>query len=143
VPDLIGKMDEKWIGGHNTRKFGEDAFRMGLSLKPSEYLDRNCFFGISTPGEWEIERREAIGLTNFMWGNDLPHPEGTFPYTKFWIRERFKDVPEEQARRMLGLTAAGLYRLDLAALEPIVDKIGPSEDEVHGNAPLERVPAHV
>ena len=35
VPDLIRKMDEKWVGGHNTRKFG-DAFRQGLSMKPSE-----------------------------------------------------------------------------------------------------------
>ena len=49
VPDLIRKMDEKWVGGHNTRKFG-DAFRARLSMKPSDYLDRNCFFAASTPG---------------------------------------------------------------------------------------------
>ena len=78
VPDQIRKMDEKWIGGHNTRKFGE-AFRQGLSMKPSEYLDRNCFLAASTPGEDDIERRHLIGVGNLMWGNDLPHPEGTFP----------------------------------------------------------------
>ena len=48
VPDVIRKMDEKWVGGHNTRKFG-DAFRETLAMKPSEYLNRNCFFGVSTP----------------------------------------------------------------------------------------------
>jgi hypothetical protein len=75
-----------------------------------------------------------------MWGNDLPHPEGTFPYTRFWIRERFRDVPEEEARRILGLTAAELYGVDVEALEPLVDKIGPSLDEVHGDAPVGPVP---
>ena len=51
-------------------------------MKPSEYLDRNCFFGVSTPGVDDIERRHLIGVGNMMWGNDLPHPEGTYPYTR-------------------------------------------------------------
>ena len=79
VPDQIRKMDEKWVGGHNPREFG-DAFRQELSMKPSDYLNRNCFFAASTPGEDDIDRRYDIGLGNLMWGNDLPHPEGTFPY---------------------------------------------------------------
>jgi predicted TIM-barrel fold metal-dependent hydrolase len=140
VPDQIRKMDEKWIGGHNTRKFG-DAFRDGLTMKPSDYLDRNCFFGASTPGVDDIERRHEIGIGNLMWGNDLPHPEGTFPYTRFWIRERFRDVPEDETGRILGLTAARVYGVDVDALQPLVDKIGPTLDEVHGDAPVERVPA--
>ena len=78
-----------------------------------------------------------------MWGNDLPHPEGTFPYTRFWIRERFQDVPEDETRRILGLTAAEVYGVDLGALAPLVDRIGPTVDEVHGNAPIERVPSGV
>ena len=101
VPDQIRKMDEKWVGGHNTRKFG-DAFRQGLSMKPSEYLDRNCFFAASTPGVDDIERRHLIGVGNLMWGNDLPHPEGTFPYTRYWIRERFKGRPDDETRRSWG-----------------------------------------
>lgn len=142
VPDQIRKMDEKWVGGHNTRKFG-NAFREELSMKPSEYLNRNCFFAASTPGEDDIERRHLIGIGNLMWGNDLPHPEGTFPYTRYWIRERFRDVPQDEARRILGLTAADLYGVDVAALQPVVDRIGPTVDEVHGDVPVGRVPAGV
>jgi predicted TIM-barrel fold metal-dependent hydrolase len=140
VPDQIRKMDEKWIGGHNTRKFG-DAFRQDLSMKPSEYLDRNCFFGASTPGVDDIERRHQIGVGNLMWGNDLPHPEGTFPYTRFWIRERFRELPDDEVRAILGLTAAEVYGVDTDALAPLVDKIGPAPADVHGDTPLERVPA--
>jgi predicted TIM-barrel fold metal-dependent hydrolase len=139
VPDQIRKMDEKWIGGHNTRKFG-DAFRLDLSMKPSEYLDRNCFFGASTPGVDDIARRHEIGIGNLMWGNDLPHPEGTFPYTRHWIRERFRDVADDEVRLMLGQTAADVYGVDTESLQPLVDKIGPTPDEVHGDAILERVP---
>jgi hypothetical protein len=78
-----------------------------------------------------------------MWGNDLPHPEGTFPYTRYWIRERFKNVPEDETRRMLGLTAAEVYGVDLDTLAPLVERICPTTEEVHGDVPLERVPAHV
>jgi predicted TIM-barrel fold metal-dependent hydrolase len=142
VPDQIRKMDEKWVGGHNTRKFG-DAFREVLSMKPSDYLDRNCFFAASTPGEDDIDRRHLIGLGNLMWGNDLPHPEGTFPYTRYWIRERFKDVPEDETRRILGLTAAEVYTVDLDAIRPLVERIGPTTDEIHGDAHIRRIPAGV
>ncbi len=39
----IRKVDEKWIGGHYTRKFG-DTFRQDLLMRPSERRDRNCCF---------------------------------------------------------------------------------------------------
>jgi len=130
VPDLVKRMDEKWVGGHNTRKFG-DVFKHDLSMKPSEYVNRNCFFAASTPGVDEIERRHEIGVDNLLWGNDLPHPEGTYPHTRKWITERFRDVPEEEARKILGLNAAGLYRVDTAALVDVVDRIGPTVDDIH------------
>jgi predicted TIM-barrel fold metal-dependent hydrolase len=133
--DLRRKMDEKWHGAHNTRKMGS-LFRDAIPNPPSFYLDRNCFFGASTPGEDDMAFRELVGVDNIMWGNDLPHPEGTFPYTRWWVRERFRDVPEDQARRMLGRTAARVYDLDVPALEAVAARIGPTLDEVHGDADL-------
>jgi Amidohydrolase len=124
-------MDEKWEGAHNTRKFG-DAFRLDLSMKPSDYVDRNCFFAASTPGKDEIDRRHEIGVGNLMWGNDLPHPEGTYPHTRQWIATRFRDVPPEETARILGGTAAEVYGVDPGALAPLVDRIGPAPADVHG-----------
>ncbi len=131
VPDLVQRMDEKWVGAHNTRKFG-DVFKQGLSRRPSEYVDGNCFFAASTPGVEEIDRRHDIGVGNLLWGNDLPHPEGTYPHTRKWIAERFRDVPEDEARRILGTNAADLYRVDVDALADVVDRIGPEPADVHG-----------
>ncbi|MDH4170898.1 MAG: amidohydrolase [Acidimicrobiia bacterium] len=140
VPDVIRKMDEKWHGYHNTKKMGS-LFTDALPNPPRFYLDRNCFFGASTPAPDDIERRHDVGVDNIMWGNDMPHPEGTFPYTHYFVRERFKDVPEDEARRMLGLTAAKLYALDVEALRPFADRIGPTFEEVHGGDVVLDAPA--
>jgi predicted TIM-barrel fold metal-dependent hydrolase len=140
APDILAKMDEKYLGGHNTEKLG-NVFTEHLSMKPSEYFDRSCWLAASTPGVEDMARRTQIGVGNVLWGNDLPHPEGTFPFTRHWIRERFRDVPPDEARRMLGENALGVYGLDRGVLAAIAERIGPTADEVHGDAPLARVPA--
>ncbi len=45
---------------------------------------------------------------------------------------------------MLGLTAAEVYGVDTAAVRPLVDRIGPTFEEVHGedvvlDAPVEAI----
>jgi hypothetical protein len=75
-----------------------------------------------------------------LWGNDFPHPEGTFPYTRERIRLRFKDLPVDETRRMLGLNAARVYGLDVDALAPLVERIGPRVADVHGDAALQDIP---
>jgi hypothetical protein len=136
VPDLVKRMDEKWHGAHNTRKFG-DIFKDGLSMPPSAYVDRNVSIAASTPGVDELGRRHDIGIGNLMWGNDLPHPEGTYPHTRHWIAARFGEVPEDETRRLLGLNAAELYRVDVDALAALVDRIGPTTQDVQRGAALE------
>jgi predicted TIM-barrel fold metal-dependent hydrolase len=138
LPDIMVKMDEKFVGGHNTEKLG-NVFRENLSMKPSEYFDRNCFLAASTPGVEDVARRHEVGVGNLLWGNDFPHPEGTFPYTRERVRQRFKDVPRAEAERILGHNAAELYGIDVGALAPLVERIGPSVDEIHGDIPLQEI----
>lgn len=132
VPDLVKRMDEKWIGGHTTRKFGEKVFKDGLSMRPGEYLDRNCFLAASTPTMDDIERRHEIGVGNILWGNDLPHPEGTYPHTRRWIADRFGDVDPTETRQILGDNAITLYGFDRDRLAEVADRIGPTVADVHG-----------
>ena len=49
-----------------------------------------------------------------MWGNDFPHPEGTWPHTREWLKETFWDCPEEDTRRILGHNALEFYGFDAA-----------------------------
>jgi hypothetical protein len=71
-----------------------------------------------------------------MWGNDFPHPEGTWPHTRKAIAEAFADVPPDEATRMLGANAAAVYRFDVGKLQPLAARIGPSRTDVHGASAL-------
>jgi predicted TIM-barrel fold metal-dependent hydrolase len=103
-----------------------------MQLKPSEYWQRNCFVAPSSPHTCEIEMRKEIGLEQFIFGTDYPHPEGTWPQTKDWIRYTFKDVPEAESRLMLGENALRAYNIDRAPLDKIAARIGPKPVEVLG-----------
>ena len=132
MPDIIDRMDSKWIGDHATRKFGPSAFRAELAMKPSEYFHRNCFMAASVMGDIEVERRHRIGLDNLMWGSDYPHPEGSWPRTRDWLRDRFHDVPVDETRKILGTNALNVYNFDADALAPHVARIGPTVKDLHG-----------
>jgi hypothetical protein len=101
-----------------------------LTMSPSEYFDRNCFIGASNTKRRELGMRYEIGVDNILWGNDFPHPEGTWPMTRQWLQRTFHDIPVDETRRMLGLSAAEIYGFDLDALRPIANEIGPTPDEL-------------
>ena len=62
--------------------------------------------GASNTRRRELARRYEIGVGNIMWGNDFPHPEGTWPHTREWLRKVFCDLPVDETRAMLGGNAA-------------------------------------
>jgi hypothetical protein len=77
-----------------------------------------------------LARRYEIGVGNLMWGNDFPHPEGTWPHTREWLRDAFHDIPVDETQQILGLNAAELYGFDEKALRPLADQVGPTPDEL-------------
>jgi predicted TIM-barrel fold metal-dependent hydrolase len=129
LPDIVDRMDSAWDGNHSTRKF-DNAYHDALAEKPSSYVDRNCFLATQMTA-LEVERRHQIGVGNVLWGNDFPHPEGTWPHTREWLRIRFHDVPEDETRQILGLNALQGYDLDEDALQAVADRIGPTPEEIH------------
>lgn len=133
LPGIVKRMDEKWHGGHNTEKLGK-AFTESVRRPPSDYFGTNIFLGASTPSREEIEMRHQIKVDAFLWGNDFPHPEGTWPFTRKSIRDSFYDVDRDEAAKMLGGNAAEVYRFDVAKLSPIAERVGPSVEEVHARA---------
>ena len=127
VPDLLWRADLVFERDHGSKKLGK-ALDANLTMRPSEYFDRNCFIGASNTQRKELARRYEIGVGNIMWGNDFPHPEGTWPHTAEFLASAFGDIPEDETRRMLGLTAAEVYGFDTEALQPLVDRIGPTAE---------------
>jgi hypothetical protein len=78
----------------------------------------------------EVDRRDQIGVDRIMWGADLPHLEGTYPYSREALRAAFAGVPPDEVRQMVGGTAAAVYSFDVEALQRVADQIGPTVEEI-------------
>jgi len=128
VSDMRRRMDENWEGAYALRKFGSQKT---LPEKPSFYLDRNCWLG-SQLSKTCVARRHEIGVNNLMFGSDFPHPEGTWPHTHRWMRDRLEGVPRDEFEKIVGLNALDMYPFDQKKLREIADRIGPTFEEVMG-----------
>jgi predicted TIM-barrel fold metal-dependent hydrolase len=126
--DMLWRVDMMATREHGMRKL-VDA-KGTLTMLPSEYFDRNCKIGSSNTRRRELGRRYEIGVGNIMWGNDFPHPEGTWPYTREFLKDRFWDIPADETAQMLGLNQVDFYGFDLDALQSVADRIGPSPEEL-------------
>ena len=129
VPDLLWSSDIVYDREHAAKKLGSQL-TAHLPMRPSEYFDRNCFIGASNTRRRELARRYEIGVPNLMWGNDFPHPEGTWPHTKEWLRNAFHDIPVDETQQMLGANAADCYHFDADALRPLADRFGPTPEDL-------------
>jgi len=127
--DLLWTSDIAYDREHASRKLG-GQLSQNLTMRPSEYFDRNCFIGASNTRRRELARRYEIGIGNLMWGNDFPHPEGTWPHTKEWLRGAFWDLPVDETETILGGAAAACYGFDVDALRPVAERIGPTPAEL-------------
>jgi predicted TIM-barrel fold metal-dependent hydrolase len=104
--------------------------------KPSEYWERNCLAGASFIHKSEVEMRHEIGVETLLFGRDYPHPEGTWPHTREWLRAAFVGVPEDELRLILGGNAVRFFGLDEDRLAAIAKRIGPTVAEVVGGQPV-------
>jgi predicted TIM-barrel fold metal-dependent hydrolase len=119
VPGMLWFWDRLFLG----QKGAEKLASLGITTMPSEQFDRNCFIGASNTKRREIAMRYEIGLDNMLWGNDFPHPEGTWPHSREWLFKTYHDVPVAETRRMIGEAAAEIYGFDIAKLRPIAERI--------------------
>jgi len=129
APDLLWSSDIVYDREHAAKKLGSQL-TAHLSMRPSEYFDRNCFIGASNTRRRELGRRYEIGVGNLMWGNDFPHPEGTWPHTREWLRRAFFDIPVDETQQILGTNAAECYHFDVDALRPLADRFGPTPEDL-------------
>jgi predicted TIM-barrel fold metal-dependent hydrolase len=79
-----------------------------LSLMPSELIRRQ---GHATfmYDPVAINNRHVTGIETLMWGNDYPHPEGTWPSSQDISAKQFDGVPDDEVRRIVGGTAIDVF----------------------------------
>lgn len=126
VPSMLEMMDVRASVKHTSGKLGD--FRSNLTMKPSEYFDRNCWLSASALfDEGSTAVRQDIGMDNIMWGTDFPHPEGCWPQTREKMLRYMTGIPEDELTKMLGTNAIKCYDLDAAALSEIANRVGPEK----------------
>ncbi len=104
----------------------------GARRKPSEYWGTSVVAGASFIHKVEVEMRHEIGLESILFGRDFPHPEGTWPHTREWLRDAFAGVPEDEVRSILGGNAVRFFGLDEVRLAEFAKRIGPTVEEING-----------
>jgi len=105
VPWMLETMDYAYKAHHFW-------VRPKLPERPSEYYRRNCF---STFVEDHVGLRlvEDLDLVdNFMWSNDYPHHEGTWPHSAAAIEREMTLLTEATRAKLLGLNAARIFKID-------------------------------
>ncbi len=128
IPGRLEGMDYSYTGSYLRGDIREVVKRV-----PSEYFERQCFIGSSLLTQAEVRAREVIGVHKMMVGVDYPHHEGTWNGGNVnYLQATFGPVgvPEDEARRMLGETAARVFHFDMAQLAPIAARIGPSPAQI-------------
>lgn len=86
--------------------------RPKLSLKPSELIRRQCHATFMYDPV-AINNRHITGVETLLWGNDYPHPEGTWPISQDIAAKQFADVDDHDLRAIVGGTAATVFGFDL------------------------------
>jgi len=108
VPWLLDAMDEAYRKHHMW-------VRPKLQGLPSDYYRAH---GAATFQEDPagLALAERYGLTdNFMWANDYPHHEGTWPHSAEAIERTMPSLTDTQRAKILGLNAARFFGLAVPA----------------------------
>jgi hypothetical protein len=126
APAILAHLEERF-----------DKERLNLKLRPSEYFARHVGITPSSPRPSEVQLRREIGIDRFMFGTDMPHPEGTWPNTLQWIRHTFHEVPEDELRKILGENAIDWFGLDRDRLSEVASRVGPTPADIYADSTVD------
>jgi predicted TIM-barrel fold metal-dependent hydrolase len=118
---------------HLDALYDEHRADLPATRKPSEYWRTNCMAGASFIHKAEVGMRHELGVETISFGRDYPHPEGTWPNTRDWLRDAFVDVPDDELRLMLGENVVRFLGRDRDRLAEIARRIGPTIADIKGS----------
>jgi predicted TIM-barrel fold metal-dependent hydrolase len=108
VPWLLDAMDEAYRKHHMW-------VRPKLQGLPSDYYKAHGFASFQEdPAGLALAERYGLD-DNFMWANDYPHHEGTWPHSAEAIERTMPGLTDGQRAKILGLNAARLFGIEVPA----------------------------
>jgi predicted TIM-barrel fold metal-dependent hydrolase len=125
APSVMRDMDGLFHGPNGI------SLRASLGRPPSDYFRQNCYFGASFLSNWEAQFAIEHDLVdNTMWGDDYPHPEGTWPHTRESMAHTFAGIDPRHVAKLVGDVAIDVYHLDRTALQEVANRIGPTDTDL-------------
>ena len=102
----LGALDEAYRKHHMW-------VRPKLDRLPSEYFQTNGFASFQED-KAGLDLARAHGLTdNFLWANDFPHHEGTWPHSAAAIERTMGGLDDAERAKILGLNTARIFKLPI------------------------------
>lgn len=102
IPVTLERADRQ----HGLHKYWGD---LDQTMKPSEICERNMWFCmIDEP--YGLANRHEIGIDKIFWECDYPHANSPWPGTQKIVDDLFKDVPEDEASKILVENAEKMFK---------------------------------
>lgn len=86
--------------------------RPKLSMKPSDLIRRQAHATFMYDPV-AVNNRHVTSIETLMWGNDYPHPEGTWPSSQAQCEKQFEGVSDAEVHAIVGGTAAKVFGFSL------------------------------
>jgi predicted TIM-barrel fold metal-dependent hydrolase len=87
-----------------------------LKKLPSEYFREHGAASFQDdPIGLEMAEKHNL-VDNFLWANDYPHHEGSWPHSAPSIERQMQNLSDESRAKILGLNAAKMFKFDVDAL---------------------------
>lgn len=83
--------------------------RPKLQMLPSEYFKRQGFASFQDDKAGLDLAREHGLINNFLWANDYPHHEGSWPHSAEAIERTMGELTDAERARILGLNSAEIF----------------------------------
>lgn len=99
-------MDEAYLKHHM-------FVRPKLELLPSEYFKRQGFASFQEDRVGLDLAREHGLVDTFLWANDYPHHEGTWPHSAQAIERTMGHLTDAERARILGLNSAEIFKFPI------------------------------
>ena len=99
---MLEAMDESYVKHHMW-------VRPKLDGLPSDYFRRQGFATFQEDSAGLAVARSHNLVNNFMWANDYPHHEGSWPHSAPAIERQMGDLSDAERARILGLNAAEVF----------------------------------
>jgi predicted TIM-barrel fold metal-dependent hydrolase len=129
VAPVLSLMDAK---SHPDTVFKQFPDQVVLSMRPSEYFQRQCFVAHSSAfrvRRSHLESNAFNAIPNMIWGSDFGHGEGFWPSGLAKLHKLVSGLNESEMRRYLG---ADMHRafpaIRRSDYEDVIDRIGPTGD---------------